>query len=439
MTFLLLSTILKMTAQDYLISFAASGDATTISSVIAENLVSGKTVVLNAGEALHLKSVLGAETRDIVTPGIHIYPNPASDFSILTIVTSSGGIANISMVDISGKTVRHTSPLLPPGTHRFKVSGMRSGIYFVRVSGTDFEYSTKLVSQNNLSGRTGIEYISYTGNTIVPVLKSNAATVEMQYTEGDLLLLKGISGSYSTLITDIPVSSKTMTFNFSLCNDYDGNYYSTLTIGDQVWMAQNLATTHFCDGADIPLVESKEDWDALSYTDKAYCFYDNSLSNSDPFGALYTWAAAMNGAESTELNPSYITGACPCGWHLPSDEEWVELEMYLGMSYEEAYGLAWRGTTEGGKLKTTFGWYEDGNGTNSSGFSALPGGSRINSMFSGMGKTTIFWSTTEYFNNHTLAFNRSLSYQYSQIGWFSASHYYGYPKKYGLSVRCVKN
>ena len=147
----------------------------------------------------------------------------------------------------------------------------------------------------------------------------------------------------------------------------------------------------------------------------------------------------MKGAQSSDMNPSNVQGACPCGWHMPSDEEWIELEMYLGMSHEEAYALGWRGSDEGDKLKTAFGWYNDGNGTNTSGFSALPGGSRKNGLFDGLTKTTIFWSSTEYFNITHLAFNRSLSYLYSQVGWFSAAHYYGYPKNFGRSVRCLKD
>lgn len=221
--------------------------------------------------------------------------------------------------------------------------------------------------------------------------------------------------------------------------DFDGNTYRTVKIGNQWWMAENLKTKHFADGIEIRMVESNPDWKNLSYTDKAYCYYDNSLINAERFGALYTWAAAMNGAATSELNPSNVQGICPCGWHLPSDAEWIELEMFLGMSFLEADAFGWRGTDEGDQMKTTSGWFNGGNGTNTSGFSALPGGERLAGPFTGITEITRFWSTTEYINLTHLAFNRSLSYKYSQVGWFSANHLYGFPKNFGFSVRCVKN
>jgi uncharacterized protein (TIGR02145 family) len=222
--------------------------------------------------------------------------------------------------------------------------------------------------------------------------------------------------------------------------DFDGNTYKTVKIGEQWWMAENLKTTHYANGTEIPLIENDSLWSDLEFTDKAFCYYDDSVSSAVIYGALYNWEAAMNGAGSSEFNPSQVQGACPTGWHLPSDGEWIELEMYLGMSYEEAWLVGWRGTNEGTKMKATMGWDENGNGTNSSGFSALPAGIRDNNgLFSDAGKITHFWSTTEYFNFTTLAFNRKLSYNQSGIGWFHASHLYGYPKDFGFSVRCVKD
>lgn len=223
-------------------------------------------------------------------------------------------------------------------------------------------------------------------------------------------------------------------------NDYDGNTYKTVKIGTQWWMAENLKTTHFSDGTDINFIENPIAWDNLTLSDKAFCFYNDSLSYAGKYGAIYNWAAAMNGAESSETTPSQVRGVCPDGWHLPSDPEWIVMEMQLGMSYEEAWLLGWRGTNEGTKMKAKEGWNENGNGTNSSGFSALPAGIRSNNgLFSDAGKITHFWSTTEYINITSYAFNRQLNYNHSGVGWFYASHYYGYPKDFGFSVRCVKD
>jgi uncharacterized protein (TIGR02145 family) len=435
----LLFTIPNTNAQDYSISFTGVGDTNVVSSVRVDNLTTGNSVTLNSGDTLHLKYSLGFVHPDIEKNRIQLYPNPTNDQSILTFVTSEQENTVISIVDLSGKTVYQTNILLSAGTHSFRISGVNPGIFFVNVTAKNFHHSVKLICQGSSKSHTEIEIVSFNENAGDSPYKSTVSSINMQYTEGDILLFKGTTGPYSAIITDTPGSSKTLTFNFVSCNDYDGNNYTTVEIGDQTWMAENLKAKHFKDGTEIALVENNSDWNILSYTSKAYCYYVNSVSYGNTFGALYTWAAAMNGDESSELNPSGVQGACPCGWHLPSDEEWMELEMYLGMTYEEAYGLGWRGTNEGDKLKTTNGWFNNGNGTNASGFSALPGGSRINALFVDLTEKTCFWSTTEYFNNHNLAFNRSLSYLYSQIGWFSANHYYGYPKNYGLSVRCIKD
>ena len=223
-------------------------------------------------------------------------------------------------------------------------------------------------------------------------------------------------------------------------DDYDGNTYETVKIGTQWWMAENLKTTHFSDGTEITLVENKVAWDNLDFSDQAYCYYDDSIIHANTYGALYNWTAAMNGAESSESTPSQVQGVCPNGWHLPSDPEWMVLEMQLGMSFDDAWLVGWRGINEGTKMKAKEGWDNNGNGTNSSGFSALPAGIRSGQgLFSDVGKATYFWSTTEYINITTYAFNRTLGFNHSGVGWFHDNHFYGYPKDYGFSVRCVKD
>jgi len=135
---------------------------------------------------------------------------------------------------------------------------------------------------------------------------------------------------------------------------------------------------------------------------------------------LYIWEAALT--------------ACPSGWSLPSDDEWKTMEMALGMSQGEADDIGWRGTDEGEKMKSASGWNNNGNGTNSSGFNALPGGYRYSSgSFYNLGNHGIWWSSSEY--SGSTAWNRSLYYDfYGQVYRFN---YYGKPG--GYSVRCLKN
>ena len=221
----------------------------------------------------------------------------------------------------------------------------------------------------------------------------------------------------------------------NIVTDYEGNEYQTVVIGNQTWMAENLRSTRYANGAYIQEVQTSNDWANLGVSDKAYCWYNNSTSTGLIYGALYTWAAAMNGSSSSSSNPSQVQGVCPGGWHLPSDEEWKQLEMHLGMSRIQADAEEFRGTNEGGKLKSveTDLWLAPNYGaSNESGFGAIPGGFRhYSGPFNNIGEGAYFHSSTQ--NASTNAWNRRLAYDLSSI-------YRGdYRKGSGFSVRCVKN
>ena len=148
----------------------------------------------------------------------------------------------------------------------------------------------------------------------------------------------------------------------------DSQVYKTVKIGSQWWMAENINATSYPDNT--PLEYGVD-----------YFWYDNDFVGYPPtYGTLYTWSAAMNGAESSDLIPSGVQGICPDGWHLPSDSEWKEMEMYLGMDPADINETSWgRGTDEGNKLKEPdiTHWSSPNTGANnSSGFTALPGGLR---------------------------------------------------------------
>ncbi|HUX96144.1 MAG TPA: fibrobacter succinogenes major paralogous domain-containing protein [Bacteroidales bacterium] len=212
-------------------------------------------------------------------------------------------------------------------------------------------------------------------------------------------------------------------------SDYDGNIYKTVQIGSQCWLKENMKTTHYSDGT--ALVDGTGVGDITGDYITKYWFVWHELYNKDIYGLLYTWAAAMNGASSSDANPSGVQGVCPTGWHLPSDAEWKQLEMHLGMSQAEADRKGWRGTDEGGKLKETgtILWLSPNNGaTNESGFSGLPGGYRYSAgpVFS-LGSFGYWWSSLED------AFYRDLNYNLTTI------YRYDTNKDWGFSVRCVKD
>ena len=204
--------------------------------------------------------------------------------------------------------------------------------------------------------------------------------------------------------------------------DIDGNVYQTVTIGNQLWMAENLKVTHYRNGESIPNVTDETEWTNLS--SDAYCNFDNNLSNVNTYGRLYNWYAVDDSR-----------GLAPAGWHVPTDEEWKQLEMYIGISQTEVDAISWRGTVEGAKLKEagTEHWLSPNIGaTNSSGFSALPGGyiSRYGAFLL-INQGADYWSTTQA--SSQVAWFRSLDYDRTDIRRDDII------KTYGFSTRCVRD
>jgi len=212
---------------------------------------------------------------------------------------------------------------------------------------------------------------------------------------------------------------------YGTVSDIDGNVYQTIQIGTQTWMTEDLKTTRYSDGTAIQLTSGDGAWDTLTTKSKSYCYYNDNMNSTSSFGALYTWAASMNGAASSTGSPSGVQGVCPTGWHLPSDAEWTALTTYLG-------GI----NIAGGKMKEAGNshWYMPNAGaTNESGFTALPGGSRFGYGLSyGNAFFSYWWSSTEYSSDN--AWIIGLSTFGEETG-----KYFGYEKKSGYSVRCVKN
>jgi len=204
--------------------------------------------------------------------------------------------------------------------------------------------------------------------------------------------------------------------------DIDGNVYKTITIGDQIWMAENLKTTKYNNGTDIPLVTDSAAWSDLS--EPGYSWYNNNEETyKKQYGALYNWHAVNTGK------------LCPTGWHVPSDAEWKELEIQLGMSLSNADSTGWRGTDEGGKLKEAgyLNWTSPNIGaTNESKFSALPGGNRnSDGTFGRISTSGYWWSATE--NNDNRIWYRRMYYNNSNVARNLND------KQLGFSVRCIKD
>jgi uncharacterized protein (TIGR02145 family) len=258
--------------------------------------------------------------------------------------------------------------------------------------------------------------------------------------DGNTSTLQNPSHAYSTVGTYSIILTTTNTFgsddetktNYIAVNNEgeagyftdgrDEHIYNWITIGDQVWMAENLAY--------LPAINPPSNG---SYAEPYYYVYGYSgisdsaaklTTNYAAYGVLYNWMAAMNGAEGSSSNPSGIQGVCPEGWHMPSYEEWSELTGFLGGD-----------NVAGGKLKETgyTHWNSPNTGaTNKSGFRALPGGNRYhNGDFDQVGNFGLWWSTNDV--SELTAWGPDMGHDYTQVVRNKRC------KDCGYSIRCVRD
>lgn len=215
--------------------------------------------------------------------------------------------------------------------------------------------------------------------------------------------------------------------------DVDGNKYDAVRIGDQVWMASNLKTTHYADGTAIP--QGTTTSETIAYR---YC-PNNNPQTVDKYGYLYNWPAVMHGASSSEANPSGVQGICPTGWHVPSDMEWTQLTDYVSSQSEYVCDNASSSIAKA--LASTSGWHSIttcavGNtpaNNNATNFSAVPAGGYDYNDYDSFGLEAVFWSATQHDTDY--AYNRDLYYDAANV---YSSCYHGY-KGYGGSVRCLRD
>ena len=236
------------------------------------------------------------------------------------------------------------------------------------------------------------------------------------------LFLGTADSSYTlrwTISTICDTTTNEVNIGFDNCpstvSDTEGNIYNTIVIGSQCWMSENLNIG--------TMIFSNNSQNNNGVIEK-YC-YQNNISNCDVYGGLYQWREMMQ-----YISVGGAQGICPSGWHLPTDAEWCTLEQEVDTTIIcNLNGL--RGVDGGSKLKETGNSHWNGNNgtTNSSGFTALPGGFRSGS-FGGLMDFAYFWSSTE---NGSNAINRRLDYNNEQVYRNSNN------KNNGFSVRCIKD
>jgi uncharacterized protein (TIGR02145 family) len=224
--------------------------------------------------------------------------------------------------------------------------------------------------------------------------------------------------------------------------EYQGYDYDTVQIGEQCWFAENLRAENYRNGDAIEAQLSNSTW--VLTTNGAIAVYgehDDCSSSSleidpcDSEQAIELYGCLYNGFTLFDDR-----GLCPVGWHVPSDPDWMTLEVFLGMSETEAALTNFRGTDQGIKLKSYFGWASVGNGSNSSGFGGLPGGMRSGwpvgpedqGDFRHAGDGAYYWTSSSAPSPGAF-WGRELNHDSDNVGRNTWS------PSFGFSVRCIKD
>ena len=380
--------------------------------------------------------------------------------------TISGNVAEDGGAEITARGICWGTVTMPTLSDNFKPSGIGLGkfscviselepntAYYVRAFA---ENRVGIAYGNEVTFKTGIAAPSVTTGQVTGVTNNSAICAgTVTYSGGAPVLEKGICWSqtpdpdlddshasvsagtdtYTCTLTGLSSGSRyyarayvknevgtgygeQVVFNTKV-TDIEGNMYGTVYIGNQVWMTENLRTTRLNDDTQIPNIIDNDEW--ISVSTSAYCWYNNDKTFKPTYGALYNWFTINSGK------------LCPAGWHVPSDTEFNSLEIALGMQADQSHVWGWRGTNHGFKMKNNTGWGENGNGNNSSGFSAIPGGYRFGADGTFVFQTTItyWWASTE--NDADRGWYRRLDSASDQVYRASTS------KKGGKYVRCVKD
>jgi len=216
--------------------------------------------------------------------------------------------------------------------------------------------------------------------------------------------------------------SDSLDINLRPVYDIDSNRYEVIKIGNQYWFKENLKTTHYRDTTRISGGLDDQAWSGTK--SGAYAVYENDPKNISKYGLLYNGYAVVTGK------------LCPIGWHIPSDNEWRDLEQFLGLATSELERTGERGNIAP-KLKAGTEWNPSSfTGDNSSGFGIFPAGSRIpNGEFTTMGQYGNFWTSTVYDDRYGLLYlwNHHVHYNTDAVGRIYTLATNGY------SCRCIKD
>lgn len=330
----------------------------------------------------------------------------------------------IQTYNIQGKIISEVKRTVNSGMHLIPLPSRSSGVYFNKIKTSKNEF----VLKSNVLGPT-----SY-GSVIFPSVPSLINISKKPYYNSkieDVLRITKLGYLNERIaVTNSDTSGiiiKLISQDAGTVTDFDGNVYSTIRIGNQIWTVENLRVTHYNDGTPIPQIADNTAWSKTKFG--SYCYYNNdSITNADKYGALYNWHAIYQGK------------LAPADWHVPTDAEWDTLESYLICN-----GYNWDGTTSGNKIGKSLAaktdWItsdtqgqvgNDLSSNNSSGFSALPGGWRYyDGDFIFQSSISLWWCAPV--SGVSRAYYRGLRYN---EGCIDRNHH---NRECGFSVRLVRD
>jgi uncharacterized protein (TIGR02145 family) len=347
------------------------------------------------------------------------YPNPFNPSTVISFFLSRPSEVTLAIYNLMGQKIKTLiDGYKPAGSGQViwdatndSGHGVAAGVYIYSMQADGLRANKKMMlidgHQGNAAIRQDIQIAAQrAGGT--EINKKMSTEYMVQVTGDDITGIRYFIITVARTVTDI-----------------DGNVYQTVKIGDQWWMAENLKVTHYQNGDSIRNVTSDSEWSRLSTG--AYCTYGNNTNNTVTYGRLYNWYAVNDNRN-----------IAPAGWHIPTDEEWKQLKMDLGMSQTEADNWGWCGTNEGSKMAGNAALWRDGSLENNrafgiSGFIALPGGFRTSTSgyFGNWIVHAYFWSSSESSSNEA-SYNKLDHYETNVF----RNHY---NKGYGFSVRGVRN
>ncbi len=423
-----------------------NGQHIPLDSILIENLTQGGDTTLYAPDTVLILDYLGiVDNKYLLNNSFSIsqnYPNPFSGRTKINLFLSVRNDIKISVRDIIGRELAHYKSTLNQGNYTFDFYSGSDKYYLLTVIGEKTSKTIKMLNSNSkITNEKKCKLVYNKHEDKINGFKSRKSINNFVFKQGDQLqytgyakITEGILGN--DVIDDIPQTN--MDYLFSITNglrcsgvpivyDIDGNIYSTLQIGSQCWLKENLKTTTYQNGIPIPNVTDNNNWSNL--TTGAYAWYENDIGWKNIYGAIYNWHAIND-----------TNGLCPEGWHVPSHIEWRTFSESIGGTLDphgnELKSCRQINSPLDGDCNTTEHprWNEINTnfGTDDYWFSGLPSGRReANGLFYGMGNLCYWWSSSDY--APTYAWGRALLYDSGDLHTLFAG------KICGVSVRCIKD